>query len=70
MPATKTVTAKTKLGDLLKINEQAVAEVLANFGVIHCAHCEIDENQTVEAACNEHSAPTAAVVKALAAAVK
>lgn len=70
MPTTKPVSAATKLGDLLKDNHDAVLEVLAQFGVIHCMHCEIDESQTVEAACKEHAAPTAAVVKALAAVVR
>lgn len=63
------VTTKTTLKELLERNRVAVLEVLTTFGLIHCAHCEIDETQTVESACQAQGAPATAVTKALAAAV-
>ena len=63
MPAT--ISAKTTLGEVLKKDPEGAMTVLVNFGIIHCAHCEIDEKQTLESACKEAGAPAKAVVNAL-----
>lgn len=63
--ATATLTAKSTLGDALKKDHDGALNVLTQFGIIHCAHCEIDEAQTLEAACKQAGAPTKAVVNAL-----
>lgn len=63
--ATATLTSKSTLGDALKKDHDGALNVLTQFGIIHCAHCEIDEAQTLEAACKQAGAPTKAVVNAL-----
>ena len=64
MPAA-TISSKTTLGEILKKDQEGAMNVLTQFGIIHCAHCEIDEAQTIDAACKEAGAPTKAVVNAL-----
>jgi hypothetical protein len=63
--ATATITAQSTLGEALKKNHEGTLQVLTQFGIVHCAHCEIDESQTLEAACKQAGAPTKAVVNAL-----
>jgi len=63
--ATATLTARSTLGDALKKDHDGALNVLTQFGIIHCAHCEIDETQTLESACKQAGAPTKAVVNAL-----
>ncbi len=63
--ATATINSKTTLGEVLKKDHEGAVNVLTQFGIIHCAHCEIDEAQTIDAACKEAGAPTKAVVNAL-----
>jgi len=63
--ATATISSKTTLGEILKKDQEGAMNVLTQFGIIHCAHCEIDEAQTIDAACKEAGAPTKAVVNAL-----
>jgi hypothetical protein len=62
---TATISSKTTLGEILKKDQEGAMNVLTQFGIIHCAHCEIDEAQTIDAACKEAGAPTKAVVNAL-----
>jgi hypothetical protein len=62
---TATISSKTTLGEILKKDQEGAMNVLTQFGIIHCAHCEIDEAQTLDAACKEAGAPTKAVVNAL-----
>ena len=62
---TATISSKTTLGEILKKDQGGAMHVLTQFGIIHCAHCEIDEAQTLDAACKEAGAPTKAVVNAL-----
>ena len=62
---TATISSKTTLGEVLKKDQEGAMNVLTQFGIIHCAHCEIDEAQTIDAACKEAGAPTKAVVNAL-----
>jgi hypothetical protein len=63
--ATATISSKTTLGEIFKKDQEGAMNVLTQFGIIHCAHCEIDEAQTIDAACKEAGAPTKAVVNAL-----
>lgn len=63
--ATATISSKTTLGEILKKDQEGAMNVLTQFGIVHCAHCEIDEAQTIDAACKEAGAPTKAVVNAL-----
>ena len=62
---TATISSKTTLGEVLKKDQEGAMNVLTQFGIVHCAHCEIDEAQTIDAACKEAGAPTKAVVNAL-----
>jgi len=60
-----TISSKTTLGQALKENQEGTLEVLSQFGIIHCSHCAIDENQTIEDACREAGVNARVVVNAL-----
>ena len=63
MKKSKTVTKNTKIGDVLKIDEN-LAEVLMGFGM-HCFYCPMSQQETLEEACEVHEIDVDLLVKKL-----
>ena len=63
MKKAKTVTKDTKIGQVLKIDEN-LAEVLMGFGM-HCFYCPMSQQETLEEACEVHEIDVDLLVKKL-----
>ena len=63
MKKIKSVTKDTKIGQVLKIDEN-LAEVLMGFGM-HCFYCPMSQQETLEEACEVHEIDVELLVKKL-----